>query len=479
MIDDNISSELNGITNVELLYTNPLGELKVIDVHPERYRGAMTKGKNVDGSSVNYMPVENSDIKLVLLEGSQRRCQWNPRTLQIYCDAMRGDGDLEEMYNNPRYIRRRQIKNSKYTMMSSGELEGFVFWGVPKGEKLKDMDPVTRDRDIQNNVIDKLIQVRDATGPDDKFKILKEILISPRGRYGSPTPLDCTKYIRQSLYEMLDKLGWRWEYSHPEVGLDQVEFSLKYDNSLVMADKTMQARRMLQDYALQQGVVLSFMPKIITDKIVGVNPNGSGDHAHLSLWKGDRNIFYDKNMPHGFSQEGIYAVGGILKHMPALVSISAWTPHSPKRLQPHVEAPTNISWGFANRTTPVRIPNFREPAEARIEFRPRDNFANFYGTEAMLHAAMEEGIKGKLEPIPATSKNVWDYDEEFESIPGTPRGMLDALRKDDLFHKVYGNAANHYLELREKEIDLFERNTGSWNPKYITDWELEKYLVYV
>jgi len=479
MTSDNISFELNGVTNVELLYTNPLGELKAIDVHPERYRGAVTKGKNVDGSSVNYVPVENSDIKLVLLEGTQRRCPWDPRTLQIYCDVMRGDGELKEMDGNPRYILRKHIENAKYGMKSSAEMEGFAFWGVPEGEKLKDMNPVTRNRDLQNHVIDRLIEVRDTAGPDDKFKVLKEILISPRGRYGSPSPADGTKYIRQSIYEMLDKLGWKWEYSHPEVGLDQIEFSMKYDDSLSMVDKIMQARRMIQDYALQHGVVLSFMPKILTDKIAGVNPNGSGCHAHASLWEGGRNIFFDKGMPHNFSQEGVYAVGGILEHMPALVSLSAWTPHSPKRLQPHVEAPTNISWGYANRTTPVRIPNFREPEEARIEFRPRDDFANFYGTDALLHAAMEEGIAQKIKPPEPESRNVWDHDEEFESIPGTPGGLLDALGNDRLFHEVFGPAAGHYLELRQKEIELFERNTGPWDPKHVTDWEFERYLVYV
>ena len=53
------------------------------------------------------------------------------------------------------------------------------------------------------------------------------------------------------------------------------------------------------------------MPKPIFDD------NGSGMHTHLSIWKGDEPL-YAGNGYAGLSYIGLRAVGGLLKHAPAM-----------------------------------------------------------------------------------------------------------------------------------------------------------------
>jgi len=103
-----VPSHLNGVTNVELHYIDLLGRLRAIDLHPQRFFGAKTKGKNVDGSSVSFVPVESSDIKLVLLEESGMKLPWDSRTYSVMCDVKSGDGELKDLETNPRFILKKQ-----------------------------------------------------------------------------------------------------------------------------------------------------------------------------------------------------------------------------------------------------------------------------------------------------------------------------------------------------------------------------------
>jgi L-glutamine synthetase (EC 6.3.1.2) len=98
------------------------------------------------------------------------------------------------------------------------------------------------------------------------------------------------------------------------------------------------------------------------------------------------------------SQIGRYYVGGILNHASALCAISNPTTNSYKRLVPGFEAPVNVCWGLANRSTAIRIPMYNRNQEKskRIEYRVPDPTANIYLLEAALLLAGLDGIKIKL-----------------------------------------------------------------------------------
>ncbi len=115
--------------------------------------------------------------------------------------------------------------------------------------------------------------------------------------------------------------------------------------------------------------------------------------------EGNSNVMYDQDEEVAqMSQIGRYYVGGILNHASALCAISNPTTNSYKRLVPGFEAPVNVCWGLANRSTAIRIPMYNRNQEKskRIEYRVPDPTANIYLLEAALLLAGLDGIKIKL-----------------------------------------------------------------------------------
>jgi glutamine synthetase len=92
------------------------------------------------------------------------------------------------------------------------------------------------------------------------------------------------------------------------------------------------------------------MPK----PIFGVN--GSGMHVHQSLFKGDRNAFFDQDEEYQLSELAKGYIAGLLRHAPEITSITNQWINSYKRLVPDYEAPVYITWARRNRSTLVRVP---------------------------------------------------------------------------------------------------------------------------
>jgi glutamine synthetase len=68
---------------------------------------------------------------------------------------------------------------------------------------------------------------------------------------------------------------------------------------------------------------------------------GSGMHVHFSLWKNNEPLFAGRGYA-GLSDTAMYAMGGLLKHAPALLAITNPTTNSYKRLVPGFEAPVPV-----------------------------------------------------------------------------------------------------------------------------------------
>ena len=86
-----------------------------------------------------------------------------------------------------------------------------------------------------------------------------------------------------------------------------------------MADKVMMYKYIIKNVAKKYGKTVTFMPKPL------FGDNGSGMHTHISLWKGGKPLFAGNGYA-GLSDMALYAIGGILKHAPAILCASATRP---------------------------------------------------------------------------------------------------------------------------------------------------------
>jgi glutamine synthetase len=157
--------------------------------------------------------------------------------------------------------------------------------------------------------------------------------------------------------------------------------------------------------------------------------NGSGMHTHISIWKGGEPLFAGDKYA-GMSQMALWAIGGILKHAPALCGICNPTTNSYKRLVPGFEAPVNLAYSSRNRSACCRIPMYSaSPKAKRIEYRTPDPSCNGYLAFSALLMAVLDGIENKMDPGQPLDKDIYSLSpEELKDVPSTPGDLAEALK---------------------------------------------------
>lgn len=253
-----------------------------------------------------------------------------------------------------------------------------------------------------------------------------------KGGYFPVSPTDTYSDLRGEMVYELRKVGIIVEAHHHEVATaGQSEIDMKFQELTKMGDQFMWYKYIIKNVAKRNGKTVTFMPKPIFED------NGSGMHTHLSLWKGGKPLFAGNGYA-GLSDMALHAVGGILKHAPALLAFCAPTTNSYRRLVPGFEAPVNLVLSARNRSAAVRIPMYSEnPKAKRIEFRCPDPTANGYlAWTAILMAALD-GIQNKISPGQPLDRNIYEMSDEdlrnFKHTPGSLDEAIDALEADHDF----------------------------------------------
>ena len=236
-------------------------------------------------------------------------------------------------------------------------------------------------------------------------------------------PSDSLQDIRSEMVVLMEQVGLNVEAHHHEVATGgQCEIDLRFAPLVEMADNMTKYKYVVKNTAHKNGKTATFMPKVV------FSDNGSGMHTHMSIWKGGKNQFFGDGYA-GLSQIALYAIGGLLKHAPAILAFTNPTTNSYKRLVPGYEAPVNLAYSRRNRSAAVRIPMYSNSEKAkRFEFRCPDPSSNPYlGFSAMLMAAID-GIQNKIDPGQPLDRNIYDLSpEEAAGVPTTPVSLEESL----------------------------------------------------
>ncbi len=245
-------------------------------------------------------------------------------------------------------------------------------------------------------------------------------------------PTDQMMDIRNEMMQTMIECGLDVECQHHEVATaGQSEIDLRYQEMVQMADQMLMYKYIVKNVARKWGKTVTFMPKPL------FGDNGSGMHTHISLWRDGEPLFAGSGYA-GLSDMAMHAIGGLLKHAPAILAFSNPTTNSYKRLVPGYEAPVNLAYSQRNRSASIRIPMYSpSPKAKRIEFRCPDPSCNPYLAFAAMLMAVIDGIQNKINPGQPLDKDIYDLPpEELAAVPKTPGSLeeaLNALEKDHEF----------------------------------------------
>jgi len=245
--------------------------------------------------------------------------------------------------------------------------------------------------------------------------------------YHLDKPFDTSSDFRDLFTLCLEENNIPVKYHHSENGKPgQVEIEVCHGDIVDMADRTMKLKYILRSYAAQYGKTVSFMPKPFNGE------NGSGFHIHIHLFDSNTPLFYDEDGYSQLSEKALYAIGGILKHAPALMPFANPSTNSYKRLIPGFEAPASICFATANRSAVIRIPGYAtDPMDKRFEIRFPDATCNPYLAYSAILMAIIDGIENNIDPTEAGygpyDINLYNLSEDQKSlVKGLPKNLLEA-----------------------------------------------------
>ncbi|MDX1962336.1 MAG: type I glutamate--ammonia ligase [Pirellulales bacterium] len=236
-------------------------------------------------------------------------------------------------------------------------------------------------------------------------------------------PADQMMDLRNEMMQTMIDCGLDVEAQHHEVATGgQCEIDLKYQELVKMGDAMCLYKYIVKNVARRHQKTVTFMPKPI------FGDNGSGMHTHVSLWKHGEPLFAGGGYA-GLSDTALFAMGGILRHAPAICALTNPTTNSYKRLVPGYEAPVNLAYSQRNRSAAIRIPMYSpNPKAKRIEFRCPDPSCNPYLAFAAILMAAIDGIQNKLHPGEPLDKDIYDLPpEELSNVAKTPASLAESL----------------------------------------------------
>jgi glutamine synthetase len=426
----------NDVRFIRLQFSDLLGTIKNVEIPSSQLEKALDNKIMFDGSSIEgYVRIEESDMYLYPDLDTWLIYPWftENRVARLICDVYLPDG--RPFPGDPRGILKRNLQKAVemgFTTMNVGpEPEFFLFKTDDKGNPTMELND--------------------------------------NGGYFDLAPTDLGENCRREIVLTLEQMGFEIEASHHEVAPGQHEIDFKYADAVKAADQIQTFKLVVKTIARQHGLHATFMPK----PLFGMS--GSGMHAHVSLFRGDVNAFYDPEDPLGLSDTARCFMAGVLHHAPGFTAITNPTVNSYKRLVPGYEAPCYVAWSASNRSPMIRIPSSRG-LSTRIEVRNPDPAANPYLALSVILAAGLDGIEKKRELPPPIDRNIYimsDEERAEEGIANLPMNLKEALNEllnNEVICNALGpHALTNFTEMKEIEWDIYRTQVHAWErEQYMT-----------
>ena len=437
---------------VDIRFTDPLGKLQHVTVVSDLVdEDFLEEGLMFDGSSIaGWKSIDQSDMKLMPDTNSAYLDPfYAEKTLCLHCNVV--EPDTGESYS--RDPRGTALKAEAY-LKSSG-IGDTAFFG-PEAEFFM-FDDVRFS--VTPSKVSYQIDAESAAWNTDAEFEGGNLGHRPlhKGGYFPVNPMDEAQDIRSEMLSTMKRMGIRVDKHHHEVATCQHELGMIFGGLTEQADNIQKYKYVIHNVAHAYGKTVTFMPKPMK------GDNGSGMHVNMSIWRDGKPLFAGDKYA-DLSQEALYFIGGILKHAKGLNAITNPATNSYKRLLPGFEAPVLRAYSARNRSGCVRIPWTESPKAKRVEARFPDPAANPYLAFAALLMAGLDGIKNKIDPGPASDKDLYDLPpEELAQIPtvcGSLREALEELEKDhefllagDVFTK---DQLEGYMALKWEEVYAYE-----------------------
>lgn len=401
-----------GVQMVDFKLVDLFGRWRHVTIPVERLSPAlMEHGIGFDGSNYGFTEVQASDMVFIPdVTTAVMDPFWKLPTLSVIGDVV-GLSDHKPFEHYPRSIARAAEAYLAATGIADRCILGPEFEFYVFDRASFDVEPQRTGMSIYT------AQARwagESGGNNCAYQV------PPKGGYHIAPPLDTLHDFRSEVTRILEDRGVPIKYHHHEVGgPGQIELEVESGPLTVMADRCMLIKYVIRNTALAWNKTATFLPKPLYGEA------GSGMHVHFWLFNGDSPLFFEPGGYSQLSQTALYAIGGILKHTPALLGLTNPSTNSYRRLVPGYEAPVSICFATSNRSSVIRVPGYaKSPANKRFEFRPSDATCNPYLAYAALLMAAIDGIKNRIDP---TREGFGPYDVNIFELPPAERDKIAAL----------------------------------------------------
>ena len=408
-------------------------------------------GMMFDGSSIaGWKSIDQSDMKLIPdCDSAYLDPFYAEKTICVHCHVV--EPDTGETYE--RCPRSTAMRAEEY-LIASG-IGDTSFWG-PEAEFFL-FDDVRFSNSI--NKVSYEVDAADASWNSDTEYEMGNMGHRPgiKGGYFPVNPTDAAQDLRGEMLSTMKNIGMKVDKHHHEVASCQHELGLVFGTLVKQADELQKYKYIVHNVAHAYGKSATFMPKPI------YGDNGTGMHVNMSIWKDGKPLFAGDKYA-DLSNEALFFIGGILKHAKSLNAFTNPSTNSYKRLIPGFEAPVLLAYSASNRSGAVRIPWAESPKAKRVEARFPDPAANPYLCFSALLMAGLDGIHNKIDPGPASDKDMYDLPpEELAGIPtvcGSLREALEELQADHSYLTEGGvfteSQIEGYIALKEEENQMYE-----------------------